>query len=325
MWSTEKKTDKLVVTSRHGDIEGLAWSRDGHWLSYDTNAANGFSQSVSPQPGGRDDHGGDERPLRQLQRHLEPRRGVVVLPVRPRPPHRRAIAVGPPPAGPVHHQPDGDLRPIAEEGRTVPVRPARRASRRRGCEGGKEGQRQEGTRGEVGDRGARGDRVAALQGAGAFRAPERPADRRSPALLALERDELRAEAKARRAAHRAREAAAEGGHGGRARIPGVGRRQEAPRAQGAGQRERPLRLRCRRQGAGQARRGEGGAWELDVLVRPARAMAPDVRGGLAARARLLLRPRHARDRLAQDSRQVSAARRAGEEPRRARTISSARW
>ena len=54
---------------------------------------------------------------------------------------------------------------------------------------------------------------------------------------------------------------------------------------------------------------------LDVQLRPARAVAADVRGGVAAGAGLLLRPRHARPRLADGPREVRAARRPRAEPR----------
>jgi hypothetical protein len=90
------------------------------------------------QPGGRDDDRGDHRPLRQLQPHVEPRRSVALLPLRSGPAQRRAIAVGAAPAGPLHRRSHRDLRPVAEEGRALPVRPRRRAARRGGLAGGRE-------------------------------------------------------------------------------------------------------------------------------------------------------------------------------------------
>lgn len=44
LWSAEKKADRLVATSRHGDVHDLAWSRDGRFLAYAAPAANGLDQ-----------------------------------------------------------------------------------------------------------------------------------------------------------------------------------------------------------------------------------------------------------------------------------------
>lgn len=44
IWNVDKKTDRRIVVSRAGDVEDLAWSRDGRWLAYVTNAADYFSQ-----------------------------------------------------------------------------------------------------------------------------------------------------------------------------------------------------------------------------------------------------------------------------------------
>ncbi|HEY8087499.1 MAG TPA: hypothetical protein VIF09_06635, partial [Polyangiaceae bacterium] len=44
IWSVDRKSDRLVVTSRAGDVEGLSWSADGRWLAYVTNAADYMSQ-----------------------------------------------------------------------------------------------------------------------------------------------------------------------------------------------------------------------------------------------------------------------------------------
>ena len=44
LWSVEKKTSTLIGTSRAGDFEDLAWSRDSRWLAYSVPAPNTFNQ-----------------------------------------------------------------------------------------------------------------------------------------------------------------------------------------------------------------------------------------------------------------------------------------
>jgi tricorn protease len=44
LWNAEKKADRLVTTSKHGNVSDLAWSPDNRWLTYTTPAANGFAQ-----------------------------------------------------------------------------------------------------------------------------------------------------------------------------------------------------------------------------------------------------------------------------------------
>ncbi len=50
MWSTDKKSDQLVVTSRAGDVGDLAWSGDGRWLAYAVNAPDLFTQIFVHDP-----------------------------------------------------------------------------------------------------------------------------------------------------------------------------------------------------------------------------------------------------------------------------------
>jgi tricorn protease len=50
LWSAEKKTDRLITTSRHGTVQDLAWSPDSRWLSYTAPAANAFGQVFLHQP-----------------------------------------------------------------------------------------------------------------------------------------------------------------------------------------------------------------------------------------------------------------------------------
>jgi tricorn protease len=50
LWSTDKKDDRLVTTSRHGDLETLAWSPDSRWLAYTARAANDFGQVFLHHP-----------------------------------------------------------------------------------------------------------------------------------------------------------------------------------------------------------------------------------------------------------------------------------
>ena len=44
LWSVEKKTSTLLGTSRAGDFQDLAWSRDSRWLAYSVPAPNTFNQ-----------------------------------------------------------------------------------------------------------------------------------------------------------------------------------------------------------------------------------------------------------------------------------------
>ncbi len=44
LWSVEKKTETLIATSRHGDVQDLAWSADSRWLAYTAPAANTLGQ-----------------------------------------------------------------------------------------------------------------------------------------------------------------------------------------------------------------------------------------------------------------------------------------
>ncbi len=47
LWLTRAETkeeDRLVTTSRHGDVEWLTWSPDSRWLTYTAPAANSFGQ-----------------------------------------------------------------------------------------------------------------------------------------------------------------------------------------------------------------------------------------------------------------------------------------
>ncbi|HEY6463563.1 MAG TPA: S41 family peptidase, partial [Polyangiaceae bacterium] len=44
IWNVDKKSDRLVVTSKAGDADDLAWSGDGQWLAYATDAPNHMSQ-----------------------------------------------------------------------------------------------------------------------------------------------------------------------------------------------------------------------------------------------------------------------------------------
>jgi len=50
IWNTEKKTDKLVATSKHGNVADIAWSLDGKWLAYSAPAANRFDQIFLHDP-----------------------------------------------------------------------------------------------------------------------------------------------------------------------------------------------------------------------------------------------------------------------------------
>lgn len=44
LWGFEKKNDKLIATSRHGNFDDLGWSLDGQWLAYTAPAQNHFEQ-----------------------------------------------------------------------------------------------------------------------------------------------------------------------------------------------------------------------------------------------------------------------------------------
>jgi tricorn protease len=44
LWNVEKKTNTLIATSRQGDFDDLAWSRDSRWLAYTAPAATLLGQ-----------------------------------------------------------------------------------------------------------------------------------------------------------------------------------------------------------------------------------------------------------------------------------------
>jgi tricorn protease len=50
LWSAEKKADRLVTTSKHGNVQDFAWSPDSRWLTYTAPAANGFGQLFLHNP-----------------------------------------------------------------------------------------------------------------------------------------------------------------------------------------------------------------------------------------------------------------------------------
>ena len=141
----------------------------------------------------------------------------------------------------------------------------------------------------------------------------RPVDRREAPLLPVAPDRPRRHAGAQDAGDRQQAAAAGDVHRRSPVVRAVGRQQEDARQEGLDL----LRGRRRGEGAGGSREAGGSAERLDVPPRPARRVAADVHRGVAPRARLLLRPRHARPRLADHPHEVPPAGRSRDGPRRA--------
>ena len=60
LWSVEKKTSTLIATSRAGDFQDLAWSRDSRWLAYSVPAPNTLQPGLPLPDRGRHDDGGHD-------------------------------------------------------------------------------------------------------------------------------------------------------------------------------------------------------------------------------------------------------------------------
>ena len=78
---------------------------------------------VPARPRGLDDDGRDHQSLRQLERRVEPRRRVALLPLGPEPEHRRALALGPSPARPFPRSPTELYAVALKKGGRFPFAP----------------------------------------------------------------------------------------------------------------------------------------------------------------------------------------------------------
>ena len=264
---------------------------------------------------------------------MERGRRVALLPVRPEPEDARALAVGPAPARSLPRPAHRDLRGRAQEGRPLPVPAAGRAppggaEEGRGEEGGSEKEE------------PRRRRRAATSPPRRRRTRTRPRPRRRPSPCVIDLDGLSA---------RLYKVPVPAGRFGSLQTDGkrlywlsvddspeqkrrlqalaIGREKPDVKTVMDGVAEFQLsaddkKLLVRKEKENDLYvfdAGDKAPEKLDeskvdlsrwtLQLRPPRAVAPDVRGGVAPRARLLLRPRHARPRLAEGPGEVRAARR----------------
>ena len=295
----------------------------------------GRLERVQPDhaPRGRDgpDDGAHQRPRRFLQPRLEPRREVALLPVGPLVPERRGQPLGAASARAVLRQDDQDLRRRPDRQGPLPLRPGD------GAPGEQKGERRDE---KAADAKARAERREIGQGS----RRNRPPLQRSPIELAGIQDRVfevplpasvysglaagdktlffvdegsSADGPAQAPGRRDQEPQRPGQDAprGRPEFRALGRRQEAPRPQG----RRRLRHR-RRDGPADradARRAPRRSFPVDLLRRPARGVAADVRRRLADGARLLLRPQSPQRRLPGPARTAPAVRRPRQRPGRA--------
>ena len=166
-----------------------------------------------------------------------------------------------------------------------------------------------------------GNRDAAPRGAAAAGELFGPLERRQAPLFPVARCLGLRAAGAQDARHREQEPEARNFQRRGLDVRALARSEEDPDPQGRGF----VRVRRRRQGAAGSLQEQGAARRLGLPPGSAGRVAADVHRGVAARARLFLRPGDARRRLDGDEGEVPAARRPRDRSRRAQRHSRRRW